>query len=86
MRGNGPIGQEVRAEVGGEAKGDNETTMRFTRLLVLSGLLGLAACSSSPTEPQISPIAEPPGGQGIGVVQPCGAHQSASYPLCNGKQ
>jgi len=55
-------------------------------LLVLSGLLGLAACSSSPTEPQISPIAEPPGGQGIGVVQPCGAHQSASYPLCNGKQ
>jgi hypothetical protein len=61
--------------------------MSIGKLLVLGGLVGLAACSSSsPTEPQISGSQERTDGHGIGVVQPCGAQQSASYPICSGKQ
>ncbi len=60
--------------------------MSITRLLILGGLLGLAACSS-PTGPnaRLAETESPESGHGVGVVQPCG-QQSASYPICSGKK
>jgi len=62
--------------------------MRFISVLALSGLLGLGACSSSPTEPsQSASAAEQPVSANPGGVAPEGCPQLInSFRICSGKQ
>jgi len=62
--------------------------MRFTSLMVLSGLLGLAACSSSPTEPntKASVAEQPASASGGGQLIPQGCPQLMGSPqICGGR-
>jgi len=52
--------------------------MRLIRMLVVAGLMGLGACSSSPTEPDVSG----PSAKGLIVVP--GHQQQGSNEPCEG--
>jgi hypothetical protein len=50
--------------------------MRLIRILVVAGLMGLGACSSSPTEPDLS------GRSGEGLIVVPGQNQQGSNEPC----
>lgn len=63
--------------------------MTISRWLILGALLGVAGCSSSPTEPDARAGATPTQDDGnkVGIVHPCGQPVGSLYGrVCSGRQ